>query len=43
VADVVNDFGRDPIGKGKEEKVCVRVTVLVLLDYTNFAASKGIQ
>ena len=21
VADVVNDFGRDPIGEGKEEKV----------------------
>lgn len=22
VADVVNDFGRDPIGEGKEEQVC---------------------
>jgi hypothetical protein len=22
VADMVNDFGRDPIGEGKEEQVC---------------------
>jgi hypothetical protein len=24
VADAVNDFGRDPIGEGKEEQVCTR-------------------
>ena len=32
-ADVVNDFGRDPIGEGKEEQVCVRVFPL---DFTEF-------
>ena len=27
VADVVNDFGRDPVGEGKDEQVCIRVAI----------------
>ena len=40
VADVVNDFGRDPIGEGKEEQVCIRGFTL---DFTEFLPLKGIQ
>ena len=43
VADVVNDFGRNPIGEGKEEQVCVQVVVRFPLDFTDFATLKGIQ
>lgn len=27
VADVVNDFVRDPVGEGKDEQVCIRVAI----------------
>ena len=35
-ADVVNDFGRDPIGEGKEEQVRFIVHLLWFLVILNF-------
>ena len=33
-ADVINDFGRDPIGEGKEEQVCRIASVAFMTDRT---------
>lgn len=32
VADAANDFGRDPIGEGKEEKVVIFAILYLLIE-----------